>query len=200
MRQAEQYGLPLGLYTYDDKLRDQLNSALYVAQRCRCDHRPGRADLRVLRGRSNRSEDLPLRRQLRFAGRGRRNPGRQDHRGASRLAGGLRRSGRPPRRTPLRAWSTRPKARSRVWRRRRLAAVTPLHGPLSWAGVQDQYFAAIFLPDLPRDAALVTLHHSITVPKDPAHPDPNKVDTYQVLGAAVGNTNGCDQRAAVCRS
>lgn len=25
-----QYGLPLGLYTYDDKLRDQLNSALYV--------------------------------------------------------------------------------------------------------------------------------------------------------------------------
>ena len=30
---AVQYGLPLALYTYDDKLRDQLNSALYVAQR-----------------------------------------------------------------------------------------------------------------------------------------------------------------------
>ena len=38
-----------------------------------------------------------------------------------------------------------------------------LNGPFDFAGVSDQYFAAIFLPDQPRDATLVTLHKEVQV-------------------------------------
>ncbi len=61
-----------------------------------------------------------------------------------------------------------------------------LKGPFYWAGVTDQYFAAIFLPDDPTNAALVELHK--TIPQNPNEKDPAKLkkDVYSVLGAAVG--------------
>src|SRR5271166_878354 len=65
-----------------------------------------------------------------------------------------------------------------------------LRGPFSWAGAQDQFFAAIFLPDNPDTAAMVTFHQAINVPKDPKKLDPNNVNRYDVLGAAVGDMNG----------
>ncbi len=65
-----------------------------------------------------------------------------------------------------------------------------LRGPFNWAGPQDQFFAAIFLPDNPDTAAMVTLHESISVPKDPKKPDPNDKVKYDVLGAAVGDMSG----------
>ena len=34
-----------------------------------------------------------------------------------------------------------------------------LRGPFNWAGPQDQFFAAIFLPDNPDTAAMVTFHN-----------------------------------------
>jgi YidC/Oxa1 family membrane protein insertase len=37
---------------------------------------------------------------------------------------------------------------------------------------------------------MVTLHDAITVPKDPKKPDPNSVNRYEVLGAAVGDSSG----------
>jgi YidC/Oxa1 family membrane protein insertase len=37
---------------------------------------------------------------------------------------------------------------------------------------------------------MVTLHESITVPKDPKKPNPNETVKYSVLGAAVGDING----------
>src|ERR1035438_7751028 len=73
---------------------------------------------------------------------------------------------------------------------RRGAGGNTLRGPFNWAGAQDQYFAAIFLPDNPDTAAMVTLHNSISVPKDPKNPDPNSMNRYDVLGAAVGDVSG----------
>src|SRR5205807_5346316 len=61
-------------------------------------------------------------------------------------------------------------------------------GPFSWAGVVDQYFAAVFLPEDPQKAALVTLRNQIEIPKDPSRPaDMIHID---VLGTAVGNLTG----------
>lgn len=58
-----------------------------------------------------------------------------------------------------------------------------------WGGVVDQYFAAIFLPDQPRTAKMVQLHQ--TIPRDPnADAEKQKKDIYSVLGAAVGDKNG----------
>jgi YidC/Oxa1 family membrane protein insertase len=65
-----------------------------------------------------------------------------------------------------------------------------LRGPFDWAGVSDLYFAAIFLPDTPDNATLVTLHNTIDVPKNPKHPDPAQVDHASVLGAAMGDSGG----------
>ncbi len=65
-----------------------------------------------------------------------------------------------------------------------------VRGPFYWAGSQDQFFAAIFLPENPDAAAMVTLHNSLALPKDPKKPDPNDVVHYEVLGAAVGDPSG----------
>jgi YidC/Oxa1 family membrane protein insertase len=64
-----------------------------------------------------------------------------------------------------------------------------LSGPFSWAGTADQYFAAVFMPDSPRDASLVTLNSPVEVPRDPNKPDDAK-EKVSVIGVAVGNLNG----------
>jgi YidC/Oxa1 family membrane protein insertase len=65
-----------------------------------------------------------------------------------------------------------------------------LPGPFNWAGVADQYFAAIFLPDDPASVSLVTLRNALDVPKDWRKPNPQDTTKVDVLGAAVGNLNG----------
>jgi YidC/Oxa1 family membrane protein insertase len=62
--------------------------------------------------------------------------------------------------------------------------------PFFWAGVSDQYFAAIFLPDDPNNSALVTLHYPVQIPRDLNHPNPNETTTVDVLGAAAGHLSG----------
>ena len=63
-----------------------------------------------------------------------------------------------------------------------------IKGPLSWGGALDQYFAAVFLPDVPKNAVLVTLRNAIEVPKDAKKPEGEK-QKLEVLGAAVGPLN-----------
>ena len=61
-------------------------------------------------------------------------------------------------------------------------------GPFHWAGPEDQYFAAVFIPDDPAAASMVMLNHSMPIPKDPSKPqDTINVD---VIGTAVGNLHG----------
>jgi len=62
-------------------------------------------------------------------------------------------------------------------------------GSLSWGGVSDLYFAAIFLPDHPRTSTFVSLRNSMDVPKDAAEPN-GKTESESVLGAAVGAASG----------
>jgi len=186
---ATQYGLPLGLFTYDDKLREQLNSALYVPSSQGTITAP--AELTYEYSDSG----LMVRKSFHF-----------NESYVLEVETSVTQDGKVVEAYPV--WPaafgdqvTGPnyasarveyEAEGKVTRleAKKVSGGNTLRGPLSWAGVQDQYFAAIFLPDLPRDAVLVTLHHAITVPKDPEHPDPNKTETYQVLGAAVGDTKG----------
>jgi YidC/Oxa1 family membrane protein insertase len=64
-----------------------------------------------------------------------------------------------------------------------------LTGPFDWAGTADQYFAAVFMPESPKDTAVVTLNSPIEVPRDPAKPEETK-DKVSVVGLAVGNLSG----------
>jgi YidC/Oxa1 family membrane protein insertase len=59
-------------------------------------------------------------------------------------------------------------------------------GPFEWAGMVDQYFGVVFLPQEPRNVAMVTFHDKIKVPLDPINPDPNKEISVDVIGAGVG--------------
>jgi YidC/Oxa1 family membrane protein insertase len=63
-------------------------------------------------------------------------------------------------------------------------------GPFHWAGPTDQYFAAVFIPDDPVSASMVTLNRSMAIPRDPQKPDSKEVLNVDVLGAAVGNLHG----------
>ena len=63
-------------------------------------------------------------------------------------------------------------------------------GPFHWAGPTDQYFAAVFIPDDPSSAAMVTLRNSMSVARDPQKADSKEVVNVDVIGAAVGNLHG----------
>jgi YidC/Oxa1 family membrane protein insertase len=63
-----------------------------------------------------------------------------------------------------------------------------IRGPFSWAGPLDQYFAAVFLPDKPKEAVMATLRNQIEIPKDAKKPEGDKLK-LEVLGAAAGSLN-----------
>lgn len=62
-------------------------------------------------------------------------------------------------------------------------------GPLHWAGPNDLYFAAVFIPDDPASAAMVTLRNQLSVLTDPQKSSSEKANV-EVVGAAVGNLHG----------
>jgi YidC/Oxa1 family membrane protein insertase len=63
-----------------------------------------------------------------------------------------------------------------------------LTGNYDYAGVSDLYFAAIFLPNPPDRANVVTLHNMMNVPR--SGKDKNVTDAASVLGVAVGDNSG----------
>ncbi len=65
-----------------------------------------------------------------------------------------------------------------------------LGGPFHWAGVSDQYFAAVFLPNDPKNAVMVTLRNAIEIPHGG---DSKQMDKVDVLGAAVGSLKGATE-------
>ena len=183
------FGLPLGLYTYDEALRNKINSALYVATPSGSVTAPGELTYEYSDG------SLSVRKTFRF-----------DTSYVIWVETVATINGKPIQAFPM--WpagfgdqASAPSfasaridyyAGDKVERlaAKKISGGNTLRGPLQWAGPQDQYFAAIFLPDTPATAALVTFRDAIQVPKDPAKPDPNNVNKVELLGAAVGSVDG----------
>jgi YidC/Oxa1 family membrane protein insertase len=65
-----------------------------------------------------------------------------------------------------------------------------IKGPFEWFAVADQYFAAVFIPDAPSGSAAVTLRNSLQVPKDPDKPESKETANADLVGAAVGSLQG----------
>jgi YidC/Oxa1 family membrane protein insertase len=183
------FGLPLSLYTYDENLRNQINSALYVASASGTITAPGELTYEYAQG------DITVRKTFTF--------------GDTYVISveiEVTQNGKLVQAYPM--WpaafgdqSSGPSyasakieymANDKVERlaAKKVSNGNTLRGPFNWAGAQDQYFGAIFLPDNPDTAGMVTLHNSISVPRDPKNPDPNNVNHYDVLGAAVGDVSG----------
>ena len=71
-----------------------------------------------------------------------------------------------------------------------------LNGPFDWAGSSDKYFAAVFLPDSPESASLVTLRNELTIASDgrlagfALWSSAREDSAVPVVGLAVGDVRG----------
>ena len=187
---AEKYGYPLSLWTYDESQRNKLNSALYVASSSRTLNAPAKiitfeyADSDVaVRKSFSFDQTYVIHVETSVVSRGSQVPaypawpaGFGDQ---STLAS-------------YHSSQVEYQYNSNIERLaiKKVSGGSTLHVPFNWAGVTDQYFAAVFIPDDSQNYALVTLRNPLNVPKNPKNPNPQDTAPVEVLGAAVGNPSG----------
>jgi YidC/Oxa1 family membrane protein insertase len=200
------FGYPLSLWTYDETLRDKLSSALYVASGDTSNAEAGRtlqAPATVTFEYSD--QDLAVRKTFSF-----------NESYVVNVETSVTYKGSPV--TALPAWpagfgdqatpafyaasfvdSQFNKNIQRVPPRCGFSLIShcsqviggaTVAGPFHWAGPTDQYFAAVFIPDDPLSASMVTLNHAMPIPRDPQKPEAKEVVNVDVVGAAVGNLRG----------
>jgi len=197
---AEKFGYPLSLWTYpgnlSDDLRGELNSALYVATSTGS-IAPADISFEYANG------DLAVRKIFHF-----------DHsyvvgvqtsvlvRGSSVTAFPMWPSGFGDQSTAPQyaasqiayqdgsrverlnnsSWSVLPSVKATG------GATVP--GPFQWAGVSEQYFAAIFMPSDAQNTAMVVLRSPFDIAHNPADPSDKRQDKVDVFGAAAGSLKG----------
>jgi YidC/Oxa1 family membrane protein insertase len=192
---AEKYGYPLTLWTYDETLRNKLNSVLYVTtppQSARPDGAAATAPAEITFAYDD--GDVSVQKSYKFD--------RDSYVVGARTSVALK--GAQVTAFPM--WPagfgadmTGPQYASgqivyqyddKVERLaiKKIRGGGTLQGPFNWAGVSDQYFAAVFLPQDPKNAAMVTLRNQIEIPHGGS--DTNQKDKMDVLGAAVGSEKG----------
>jgi YidC/Oxa1 family membrane protein insertase len=192
---ARLYGYPLSLYTYDAGLTRQLSDALYVPSATGTLSSPATLSFIYSAG------DVTVRKTFTFVA------GYVIHANSVVMRNG----------TPIRALVTWPAgfgdeetvnayAGAQVDTNsaghtdhiafKKVGGGATLNGPFDFAGVSDQYFAAVFLPDQPQNATMVTLHDQIDVSKVKRNErtgttvPTEKSTMVPVLGAGVGSLNG----------
>lgn len=184
---APKYGYPLSLWAYDETLRNKLNSVLYIASGAGTQKAPAEITFEYA------DQDVAVHKTLRF-----------DHTYVVHVEVSVVSKGSQV--TALPMWpagfgdetSLASYAATKIEYQnggdverisvKKVSGGATVQGPLNWAGVSDQYFSAVFLPEDAQAAAIVTLHNQIDIPKDPAKPQETiKVD---VLGAGVGDLHG----------
>src|SRR5216684_2862349 len=69
------------------------------------------------------------------------------------------------------------------------------HGSFNWAGISGSYFGAIFIPDNPDNLSVVTLRNPVEVAPDSSKP--NETKPAEVLGVAVGRPGESSERLFV---
>jgi YidC/Oxa1 family membrane protein insertase len=194
---AQKYGFPLSLWPYDDTLRNRLNSVLYVASQEGQLTAPAQITFEYA------DQDLTVRKTFHF-----------DHtyvlnvetsvvyKGAETFAPPAWPAGFGDELTPASYAAARidyhndastdhtalvfPNYVARL-AMKSISGDNTIKGPFEWVGTDDQYFTAIFIPNDPAGAAMVTLRKPMEVPSKPGSSETTKID---VLGAAVGNIHG----------
>ncbi len=73
---------------------------------------------------------------------------------------------------------------------KKISGGATLRGDYDWAGVSDLYFAAMFLPDRPADASMITLSHAVDIARNPKKASDHETTPAPVLGAAAGDVTG----------
>jgi YidC/Oxa1 family membrane protein insertase len=197
---SQKYGFPLSLWTYDETLRNKLSSALYVASKQGSLTAPAEITFEYA------DQDLVVHKTFRF-----------DHtyvlnvetsvlyKGAEIFAAPAWPAGFGDQLAPASFAAARidyhndasnertalvfPSFVSRI-PVKNISGGNTIRGPFEWAGPGDQYFTAIFIPDDPNNAAMVTLRYPLQVPRDPQKAGSKETVNVDALGAAVGDLRG----------
>ena len=201
---SQKYGYPLSLWTYDESLRNRLGAALYVASN------EGKLSAPAAITFEYADQDLAVRKTFHF-----------DHtyvltvetsvlyKGSEIAALPAWPAGFGDQATPA-AYAAGHIDYHSDASTDRTALVFPnfvlrlpiksisgggtLNGPFEWAGTVDQYFTAIFIPDVPAAASMVTLHNPMEIAQKPGlspiGAGSKETANVDVLGLAVGNLHG----------
>ncbi len=186
---AQQFGYPLSLWAYDEDLRGRLSSALYVPSS------EGNLTAPATLTFEYADDTITVRKTFTF-----------DNTYIVKVAASVTYKGAPAPTLP--AWpagfgdQTTPAfyAASTIdyqfnknierLAMKKISGGGTLPGPFHWAGPNDQYFAAVFIPDDPANTSMVTLRNSLPIPKDPKDKNNKETTNVDILGAAVGNVRG----------
>jgi YidC/Oxa1 family membrane protein insertase len=202
---AQKFGYPLSLFAYDEALRNRLNSALYVASNEGNLTAPARISFEYA------DQDLVIRKTFHFDQTYVLNVETSVlYKGAEIFAPPAWPAGFGDQVTPASyaasgidyhndASTERsgyiffPNYVSRL-PVKTISSGNTIKGPFEWAGTGDQYFTAIFIPNDPISAAMITLHNAMEISQKPGFSPvgASSKDTANVelLGAAVGNLRG----------
>jgi YidC/Oxa1 family membrane protein insertase len=193
LQAAEQLGHPLSLYTYDPALTKTLQQAMYVPSATGTVAAPAALTFTYSDGA------LQVRKTFSF-----------DETYVLKADVEVKRNGAPVR--ALVSWpggfgdedttTAYNSAQLDVMRDEKVDHLAPkkvsggetLNGPFDWAGVSDQYFGAIFIPENPATATVATLHNELDVAKTIHNTGlggaPKGPVMVPVLGAAQGDVSG----------
>lgn len=182
---AAKFGYPLSLYTYDAGLRSQLQQAMFVPSATGTITAPGTLSFEYSSG------GLSVHKTFRF-----------DSSYVIHADVSVTQNGAPV--AALLSWPsgfgdqntlpdyakatvvTAQNGKADQISIKKVSGGATLQGPFDWAGVNDLYFGAFFLPETPKDASLVSLHNTIALPQNRKNPDPKHTDNTSVLGVAMG--------------
>jgi YidC/Oxa1 family membrane protein insertase len=193
---AEQFGLPLSLFTYEPALSTQLNQSLYQTSATGRLLAPNTLTFHYAQN------GLDVVKTFRF-----------DSSYVITVEAQVRRNGAPVR--ALVGWPAGlgdmeeflPSSQTRSTILTQSQLVTSVDGkqdttaaakvsgnatseqPYDYAALIDLYFAAAILPDTPARATLLTLHNTVDLPSDLSNPNSQKKPD-PVVGFAVGDTSG----------
>ena len=189
---SAQFGYPLSLWTWDQSLRDRLNSSLYVKNAegngtslKSLTFEYGEGDL-VVKKTFGFDESYVIKVQTSVQRNG------SYVSALPAWPSGLGDMNRPPSYTNqhIDFFNGSEVKRLKLDRKGKdISGGRTLTETMNWAGTSDQYFAAIFMPENPQSTSMVELRNGLQVPKDPEKPNGDKVPV-DVVGTAVGTLNG----------
>jgi YidC/Oxa1 family membrane protein insertase len=196
---AGRFGLPLSLFTYDNALTTQLNSALYEPSVTGHVLAPNSVTFRYASGGLEVAKTFTFDTShvvgVRFSVRRNGQPvralvawpaGLGDMEEFLAAASGKRTTFSVPTISQL-AWSIDGKQDTQA--AKKVSGYETREQPFEYAALMDLYFAAAFLPDVPQRATMVTFHNTIDLPSDLTDPNSAKKPA-DVIGLAVGDVSG----------
>lgn len=180
---AAKYDYPLALWSYDEPLRNQLNSALYVASESGTVTAPTTLVFEYA------ANGLTVRKELQF-----------DHSYVVHVHTSVLQNGSPVYAFP--AWPAgfgdqttaysygqgqfeyQQNSNTEHLAAKKISSGNTLHGTYDWVGTSSAFFGAVFIPDNPDNLNVVTLRNALNIVPDASKP--NETKPVDVLGVAAG--------------